>query len=262
MPNLAALNQSRVCEPWSSARPFYSSEVTLGWITKRNAENVVDLWLRLKGRAMSRRAGYLILAAVALETDVFGILIEGAFALVNVKVTVPETPHSVSIVFASLAVILLLADRYLPVQKSREAPNPHDIALFKRFREIFDDGVVEFVRLHDFDGSSFDVKYFNAFNRISATWIGSRNEFEDSEMAEVWQRLFSKSRDIARLIAQNTNPHHSSADFCQPHWYDEDFHSDATIKKVKLMNDTATDLAVIVDELERLARKKWISTPA
>jgi len=233
----------------------------MGWFSRKNFEISIDLWHRLKGGAMSRRAGYLILAAVALETDVLQLLIEGGFAFVNIKINIPETPHWVSVSFAGFAVILLVADRYLPLANVRQPPNPHDVELFKRFRELFNDDVMYFLRHHDF-GNSFHIRYFKAFNEISTSWLGSRYQFDDAELALVWSELLPKNRELADLIATYTIPTGNKFDWCQPYWFNEDWHSDETIKRVKLMNNIGTEMAELIDKLEAEARRRWISTPA
>jgi phage FluMu gp28-like protein len=52
----------------------------LGWITRRDLEVAIDVWHRFKGRfkgrPISRRAGYLIVAAVALEADVPQLIVD------------------------------------------------------------------------------------------------------------------------------------------------------------------------------------------
>ena len=67
----------------------------MNWLTKPNAETVIDLWHRFKGRPISRNAGYLILAAVGLESNIVQLVIEGGF-LANLKVDIPDTPHWVT----------------------------------------------------------------------------------------------------------------------------------------------------------------------
>ncbi|MGY4306262.1 hypothetical protein ACVIJ6_003505 [Bradyrhizobium sp. USDA 4369] len=231
----------------------------LRWLSKENLEAAIDLWHRLKGRAMARRAGYLVLAAVALEANMPQMIVQGAFKAYGIELAFPETPHWVSVSFVGFAVLLLFGDRYLP-EARRPAPNPHDVELYAKFRNLFDDDVMYFLRTHDFGGGSFSGKYFNVFDEISASWVGSRYSFDDSGMSKVWEKLFPKNRQLVRLIAENTSP--TGREWCRPHWAGEDRHSDETVQCVKLMNDTATQLAELVDELEAAARQKWISTPS
>ncbi|MEA2876882.1 MAG: hypothetical protein QOF14_2078 [Hyphomicrobiales bacterium] len=230
------------------------------WLNKASVETAIDLWHRLKGRPMARRAGYLILAAVALEANVPQMLVQGGFKLLGVNVPTPDTPHWVSLGFAALAVILLFGDRYL-AEAPHAAPNPHDIELFTMFRQLFDDDAVRFFRSWDFAGGSFEGKYFNVLSRIGATWVGAKYQFDDPEMAKIWNDLFPKSRKLASLIAQYTVPADRNPEWCQPFWYAEDFHSDATMEKTKKLNDAAEELVDAIDRLEAAARSKQISTP-
>jgi hypothetical protein len=233
----------------------------MDWLTQPNAEKVIDLWHRFKGRPISRNAGYLILAAVGLESNIVQLLIEGGFSYANVKVDIPDTPHWVTAVFVIAAVVLLIADRLIPITASRPEPNPHDVHLFEQFRGMFDDDVLYFLRTHDFGGGSFHSRYFKVFNNISADWIGGRYNFDDAEMAQIWKKFFAKNRELAELIAVNTTPNSGNMDFCQPWWYAEDFHTENITERVKLMNDTATEMAELIDQLEAEARRKWISSP-
>lgn len=209
---------------------------------------------------MSRRAGYLIAAAVALEADLPQLIIQGGFKIAGVDLAIQDTPHWVSVSFVGFAVLLLFGDRYLP-EVSRTEPNPHDIELYAKFRKLFDDDVMYFLRTHDFGGGSFSAKYFDVFDEISASWVGSRYNFDDTDMSGIWEELFVTNRQLVRLIAENTSPTMGS-DRCRPSWASEDFFSEETQGRVTLMNNTATRLAEHVDELEAEARRKWISTPA
>lgn len=188
------------------------------------------------------------------------MLVQGAFKTFGIDVPAPDTPHWVSVIFAALGVVLLVADRYLPETNLTQPPNPHDVELFKQFRELFDDDVMYFLRSHDFAGG-FDDKYFQTLNRISAVWIGSRYSFDDAEIAEIWNEFFSKNRELTRLIAHHTTPAPGNSNWCHPHWIGNDWHSEETAALVTKMNDTATELAEIVDRIDAAARKKWISTP-
>jgi hypothetical protein len=229
------------------------------WLNRANLETSIDLWHRFKGRTMSRRAGYLILAAVALEANMPQMIVQGAFKVIGINLPIPETPHWVSVTFVGFAVLLLFGDRYLP-DSHRASPNPHDVELYAKLRKLFDDDVMYFLRTRDFGGGSFSGKYFNVFDEISAVWVGSRYNFDDANMSNIWEELFPKNRQLVRLIAENTSP--TGRDWCQPHWVGEDWHSDETMQRVKLMNETATQLVELVDKLEAEARRKWISTPA
>jgi hypothetical protein len=229
--------------------------------TRENLEVAIDLWHRFKGRPMSRRAGYLIVAAVALEADVPQLIIHGLFKTLGIDVPILETPHWVSVSFAGLAVILLIADRFLREPAPIQRPNPHDVDLLKRFRALLDDDTMYFLRTHDF-GGSFDAKYFKVFNEISAVWVGSRYQFDDPELSAIWEDLFPKNRELARLIAYNTTPAPGNVDWCQPYWVHDDWHSPETTQKIKIMNNTATELAELVDRLEAAARRKWMSVPS
>jgi len=130
--------------------------------------------------------------------------------------------------------------------------------LFARFRKLFDDNVTYFLRTHDF-GGSFSGHFFKVLDAISADWVGPRYQFEDPEMAKIWSELFVKNRQLLKMMAQYTT--RVGNDWCQPHWVHEDWHSEETNERVKLMNDLATELVELVDKLEAEARKKWISVP-
>ncbi|MCA1547414.1 hypothetical protein I6F36_11365 [Bradyrhizobium sp. BRP19] len=226
------------------------------WFSRANVEATIDLWHRFKGRAMARNAAYLILAAVALEASMPQMLIQGAFKLAGIDLPVPDTPHWVSVSFVALAVVLLITDRWLPDIRSTAAPNPHDVELYAKFKDLFDDDVLYFLRTHDF-GGGFPVRYFTVLNDISAVWVGSRYGFDDPDLAAIWNALFPKNRELLKLMAKYTT--RTGSDWCQPYWHDEDWHSDKTMQRVKLMNDTGSELVDLIDKLEAEARKKRLS---
>ncbi|WP_340672505.1 hypothetical protein [Bradyrhizobium ottawaense] len=229
------------------------------WFNRANVEAAIDLWHRFKGRAMARNAAYLILAAVALEADMPQMLVQGGFKFAGVDLPMPETPHWVSVSFVALAVVLLVTDRWLPEARSPVAPNPHDVELYAKFKNLFDDDVLYFLRTHDF-GGGFSGRYFTVLNDISAVWVGPRYGFNDPELAAIWNEFFPKNRQLVKLIAQYTT--RTGSDWCQPYWHDEDWHSEETMERVKLMNDTGSELVDLIDKLEAEARKKWISVQA
>jgi hypothetical protein len=207
---------------------------------------------------MSRRAGYLILAAVALEANLPQLIVQGSFKAFGIDLPVPDTPHWVSVSFAGLAVLLLIADRYLPETHGTPPPNPHDVQLFNSFRELFDDNVMYFLRTHDF-GNGFDRFFFTRLNDVSAAWVGARYEFEDPELRATWDRLFACNRTLVRLMARNTTPLGSNPEWCKCWWSDEDELPERAEKAIKEMNETASELVRVIDELESLARAKLLS---
>jgi hypothetical protein len=61
---------SRPAQSSAKDRAAFLTSRRLCWgIDLTNLETAIDLWHRLKGRPMARRAGYLILAAVVLEAN-------------------------------------------------------------------------------------------------------------------------------------------------------------------------------------------------
>jgi hypothetical protein len=110
--------------------------------------------------------GYLIVAAV------LQLILHGLFKTFGIVVPILETPHWVSLGFVAFAAVLLVADRLLPERAPIPRPNPNDVDLFKRFRALFDEDTMYFLRTHNFE-SSFDRNYFNVLNEISAAWVGS-----------------------------------------------------------------------------------------
>jgi hypothetical protein len=229
------------------------------WINRANIESTIDLWHRFKGRAMARNAAYLILAAVALEANMPQMLMQGVFKLAGIDLQMPDTPHWVSVSFVALAVVLLVADRYLPEAHSPLVPNLHDVELYAKFKELFDDDVMYFLRTHDF-GGGFPGRYFTVLNDISAVWVGPRYGFSDPKLSDIWNEFFLKNRQLLKLMAQYTT--RTGNDWCQPYWHDEDWHSEKTIERVKLMNDVGSEMVDLIDKLEAEARKKWITVKA
>lgn len=219
-------------------------------------ERALDLWQRLRGRPLNRAGLVLIIGAVALESDVVQLLIQvGAKALKIDGIAYSETPHFVVLTFVVAAVVLLVTDRFVP-EKS-VPPNPHDIELYRKFAELFDDDVMYFLRNHDF-GNGFNRDFFKTFDELHAGWVGPHYEFEDSEMAEVWSEIVQKDGELTRLIALNTTPARDNSDWCRPYWTDHDVLSEKTEKTIKLINDTATALTEHINRLGVIARRKQI----
>ena len=79
-------------------------------LSKENAEWALASDRFLRGRALTRLAGYLIAAAVALETDILQVLAQAGLRLIGIQATFQDTPHFVVILFVAAAVVLLIAD--------------------------------------------------------------------------------------------------------------------------------------------------------
>jgi hypothetical protein len=229
----------------------------LTWLTRNNFETGIELWHRLKGRAISRNAGYLILAAVGLESNIVQLLVEGAFSYAHIKVDIPDTPHWVTAVFVVSAVVLLIADRLLPIAHLRPEPNPHDIVLIKRVRELFDENMQIFLKDEDFGSFTIEYEPISRLHNSNYVWRGPEYEFIEPKVQEKWLALQTIMKEFGNEVATHTSPAEMGRDrvtVYSRNEYPED-RSDRTVERIRKLNDLATTVIERYYEMDALARR-------
>lgn len=211
----------------------------------------------MKGRAISRNAGYLILAAVSLESNIVQLLIEGASSYAHVKVDIPDTPHWVTAVFVVSAAVLLVADRLLPVAGLRPEPNPHDILLIKRVRDLFDAEMQIFMKDEDFASYTIDYKPIGRLHHVNYVWRGPEYEFVETAVQEKWSALRVAIKEFGHDVATYTSPTDMGSDRVTVYRRNEypESPSEHTESNIRKLNDLATTVIERFYELDALARR-------
>lgn len=222
-----------------------------GWFTKGNAEWAVELYRRIRGNALARNAGYLVLGAVALFSNAFQAIIALIASAFGHTLEIPETPWWVAVIFALVAAVLLLADRKWPEAKE-PAKNRHDILLIARYRALITEDVLSFLRDHSF-GWTFPRAALDPVS-VLRTWKGPRFEFVESELKEALRAVIERASTLDNLVSANTwmsdnNPDYNTA---FPAGDETDARNDAVVK----MDAAADQLVMAMDDLERLAQEK------
>jgi hypothetical protein len=221
----------------------------LGWI--------VDLWLKVRGRALARNAGYLILAAIALETDVVQLLLAGLFGAFGVSLTVSETPHYVAIIFAAFAVLLLVIERVLPEKTALPTVYPHDEQLMRTVRRTYTSGLDHFLRVHAFGNGSFNWRVLDPLDEFRS-WRGTQCEFVNEEVNKAWGEVRAAAFTLMEEVADKTISVRGSVDRATPFRDDEDhdWHTQEMIDRCKVLDDAADKVVEKWDKFDALARRQ------
>ena len=206
---------------------------------------------------MARRAGYFILAAVALETDIVQLLAQAAFGAFGIIVTPSDTPHFVSIAFAAMGAFLLVLDRVLPENSSAIQVNPHDVILIRRVRELFDENMQIFLRDEDFASFTIEYESISRLHRINYVWRGPEFDFIEPKVQEKWLALRAAIKVFGHEAAVNTWPAEMGRDRVTVYSLNEDpeHRSERTDARIIKLNDLATTVIDRYYEFDALARR-------
>lgn len=226
-------------------------------LSKSDFEAAIDLWHRFKGRAISRNAGYLILAAVGLESNIGQLLVEGTLSYANIKIDVPDTPHWVTAVFVTGAVVLLIADRLIPIPNSRLEPSPHDVILIKRLRELFDQPMQIFLKDEDFGSYSIGYEPIKRLHNANYVWRGPEYEFIEPKVQEKWLALRISMKEFGHDVATHTWPSDGGRDYVTVYGRNEypEAPQEYTTERIRKLNELATVVVERYYELDALARR-------
>ncbi|MCK2045599.1 MULTISPECIES: hypothetical protein [Chromohalobacter] len=134
--------------------------------------------------------------------------------------------------------------------------HPNDQALLRRlFRELDPDGVVQFLREHDF-GGTFMRSSTAPVLRFADTWVGADKEFQDNEVEVKHKELVEAAKKLSGLIASKTSPISGDASSVvskrfqgkeRPEWILRDAHE---------INEAADLFVEKFDEFVKTARRK------
>lgn len=229
----------------------------MNWFNKSNIEWAVSLWVYVRGNRLPRVALILVVAAVGLASNVFQLIVYGAFAFLGQKLPMADTPWWAVALMTIVAALLLVVDRIVPERVPM--PNKHDVSLYEEFKKLFDNNMMYFLRTHDF-GNGFERSFFDPLNTLSAVWVGTRYEFDDKKVREIWDELFPTSRKLVRLMALNTTPEGPDMIWAKPWWKDHDVMPDRAWTAINEMNDASDRLLELIDKLDAAARAKGLSS--
>jgi len=144
---------------------------------------------------------------------------------------------------------------YSPKEKGREV-HPNDQALFNRLiRELDPDGVVAFLREHDF-GGTFMRSSTNPVLRFADTWVGADKEFQDSEVEEKHQELVEAAKTLSGLIASKTSPIGGDAQSVVPQHLQGEERPDWVLRDARDLNEAADRFVEKFDEFMKISRRK------
>lgn len=217
-------------------------------------ETVERLWKLLRGRALARSGGYVVLGALAIYTNVFQLLVEGGFKLFGVKLDIVETPQSVFYTLLVFGVLMLVLDRLLPVREPPPFAYPHDKQLIQNVRRAYEK-VDGFMRDHDF-GNPFKYERLSPLDDI-IHWAGAKHRFVDIEVEQAWASFRQAVRTFMHEVDQRTVPSNVPG-LLTPVFpgEDSDWHTQAMRDRYKVLNDTSNAIVEAWDKLDGLARRK------
>lgn len=134
--------------------------------------------------------------------------------------------------------------------------HPNDQALLKRLIRVLDpDGVVAFLREHDF-GGTFMRSTTSPVLRFSNTWVGADKQFQDKEVEEKHKELVEAARELSGLIACKTSPIGGDAQSVVPQHFQGEKRPDWILRDAQELNDAADRFVEKFDEFIKISRRK------
>lgn len=224
-------------------------------VSKQSVEWAVSLWVRVRGKMSARIAWVLVAAAVAVVSNALPIVVGGLFAAFGKEFTIPEVPSWIAAIFATLAIVLLVAERFVP--EKMPSPNPHDVRLLREFQALMTQDVRSFLSERRF-GTAWPRVRLNAVGTLADTWKGARYEFEDPELQSALEQAISEARSLEDKQEYMTYPHLHVHGLQTAHTEDDDRRGlqPQTIANIRELNETGVRLVEAIDALNRIARRK------
>ncbi|KRA59762.1 hypothetical protein ASD89_24575 [Caulobacter sp. Root656] len=127
----------------------------------------------------------------------------------------------------------------------------HDRALFEKFKAVFDDNLLSFLREHDM-GGAFDMASIEGLREVSAAWKGASYRFDDPDLAVHFEELIADVRRFTNQVALSTHQMGSST-FAKIGW--NHANEDASRKVQANLNELADAVYAKADAFVILGRR-------
>lgn len=134
-------------------------------------------------------------------------------------------------------------------------PRPSDVILFENIVAKFPQGVLDFLRHHDF-GAAYHDPGFDGLYEVSS-WKGARYEFVDKVLQRHWSKMKADISRFSSALAHNTFPESARGWFTVHTTHGDPENPEEFVqKRITLLNDMATNFANQIDSFERFARAR------
>ncbi|WP_156100387.1 hypothetical protein [Thioalkalivibrio sp. ALJ1] len=134
--------------------------------------------------------------------------------------------------------------------------HPNDQALLRRLlRELDPDGVVAFLREHDF-GGTFMRSSTKPLLRFGDTWVGADKEFQDKEVEDRHKELVKAAKNLSGLIATKTSPIGRDGQSVVSERFQGEERPDWIMRDAQEINDAADRFVEKFDDFIKTARRK------
>lgn len=140
--------------------------------------------------------------------------------------------------------------------KSGYSPSRHDVGLLESITNEFTDGVLHFLRTHDF-GTPFARVMVDPVHDVAA-WRGVRWEFADAKLQTRWADVQGQDFEFSSALAANTHNITGSTTFftVHPDNNDRENPTPQTLATIADLNLRADRLHASLSNFERFARKR------
>lgn len=213
---------------------------------------ILDIVKIVWGNGWSKTGSILALAGAS---SLLGWVVQFIGGLIGIDI--PQPPEWASVLVMLSGVGLLAFGISRPT--SAPAPNPHDVQLMCRFRQLITEQVIDFLRNHNF-GTPWRRARLDALAEFAETWRGALFEFHDPDLNAALARAKASANSLEELIAVGSWPDWNNAEV-QTVKTDDDRRlgtQPATVNKIREMNASATSLVRDFDALERVAQGKRV----
>ena len=224
------------------------------WIDPQSVQKIVQvIW----GGSLIKLGSAVALFGAAALTSIVQYVAEALFEHAGYSIHIPDTPPWIGLTLVVLGIGAAALGAYWQRPPPPPGPNPHDVALLRKFRETVSNNDLDFLRDHDF-GHVFNFDGLRGTSAM-AHWQGPRYEFVDERVEKTFAVVKSSSQKMCDLVALKTWPHHHLPNHqtALPDHHDEWNPSPNTQQSIKELNQTANKLVTSINDFERTA-KLWI----
>jgi hypothetical protein len=141
--------------------------------------------------------------------------------------------------------------------KANPTPNPNDVELYDSFKEVFSDGVRNFLEEHSF-GNDFGRDDLAGVFAFPATWRGTRYDFQDDELDTALDFVKNRASEFNIKIGEYTGMADYNVNFQTVKTTDDRLRgmSRETLAHIDELNEISTQLVKAIDQVDEIARRK------
>lgn len=172
---------------------------------KINLEIVLKIIQTFWGSSLPKLGSAIALIGATALTSILQYIVVGVASAFGQKISIPDTPAWLGLMLVVIGVATASLGAYWQRPLPPPRPNPHDVALLNRFRALFSEGLIDFLRNHEFS-NPFRRDGLAGVSEVAA-WEGAKFEFVDTAVEKVFSEVRRAARRFAIAVDAETYPH-------------------------------------------------------